>query len=109
MSEKEQNDYSKDWAVEPNSKISVWDKHTPIIPEIGINVDIANTGRGELTIRYEYGVPFMAGGWKLAKEQKVARGETVNFTHPGNSFYHQRITVQNDGSSKGYLTIYYPS
>lgn len=108
MSVQEQRDYSKDFTVDPNSKVSVWDKHTPIIPEIGINVDIANTGRDELTIRYEYGVPFMAGGWELAKDEKVARGETVKFTRPENAFYHQRITVQNDSSSKGFFTIYYP-
>ncbi|MDG3429605.1 hypothetical protein P5E46_24510, partial [Vibrio parahaemolyticus] len=82
-------------------------KHTPIIPEVGRSVDIENTGRGELTIQYQWGAPFMAGGWKVAKSHVVQRDETYHLQRPDNAFYHQRIVVINNGASRGFCTIYY--
>nr|3X0T_A Chain A, Uncharacterized protein [Vibrio parahaemolyticus M0605]3X0T_B Chain B, Uncharacterized protein [Vibrio parahaemolyticus M0605] len=105
---KHETDYSHDWTVEPNGGVTEVDsKHTPIIPEVGRSVDIENTGRGELTIQYQWGAPFMAGGWKVAKSHVVQRDETYHLQRPDNAFYHQRIVVINNGASRGFCTIYY--
>ncbi|BAJ01125.1 hypothetical protein [Shewanella violacea] len=93
--------YTANFKVAPNDGYVMYEKNTPIIPEIGVNITVINTGREEMEVHYEWAPPF--GGWQCASTTIIPPdGKPVYIAHPSNAFYYQRIIAYNKKESTAF-------
>ncbi|WP_372384933.1 hypothetical protein AB8613_20985 [Vibrio sp. BS-M-Sm-2] len=92
------NNKTQTSTIKPGETIELWHKDTPIIPEVGYNTHINNVGDTSIKAIYQWKPP-LGSHWKEVKDQTFLPGEDGVFHYNGQSFYHQRVVVQNLSNS----------